>query len=52
MKLAYWDGMMGQHLNAESTSKVAASVLSGALIMISLTLLKVPQSHLKSLMSI
>ena len=39
---------MGQHLNAELTSKVAASDKGGALITIFRTSLKVPQSHLKS----
>ena len=52
MKLHCWDGVIGQHLKAESTSSVAASDPSGALITIFLTSLKVPQSHLKSLMLI
>ena len=43
---------MGQHLKAESTSRVAASVPNGAFITMILTSLNVPQSHLKSSMLI
>ena len=39
---------MGQHLKAESTSSVAASVLGGASMTIVLTSLNVPQSQRKS----
>ena len=39
---------MGQRLKAESTSRVAASVLVGALTTRVLTLLKVPQLQVKS----
>jgi hypothetical protein len=52
MKFRCWDGVIGQHRNAASTSSVAASERSGALTTMSLTSLKVPQSHLKSSMLI
>jgi hypothetical protein len=38
---------MGQRLKVESTSKVATLVPEGALMMSSLMLLNVPQSHVK-----
>ena len=43
---------MGQHLNAELTSNVAASVPEGASMTIVLTSLNVPQLHQKSFMLI
>jgi hypothetical protein len=43
---------MGQHLKAESTSRVAASVPMGASMTIFRTSLKVPQSHLNFSISI
>ena len=52
MKLDCWDGMIGQRLKAESTSKVATSVPGGALITRSLMSLKVPQSQVKRVGSI
>ena len=45
-------GVIGQHLKAESTSRVAASEREGASITMRLTSLKVPQSQVKSSMFI
>jgi hypothetical protein len=44
MKLGHCDGIIGQHLKVESTSRVAASVLSEAFKTIVLTSLKVPSN--------
>ena len=41
VNLDCWEGVIGQHLKAESISRVAALVLGGALRMMVLTSLKV-----------